>query len=194
MGHSQWTMSVSLSPLQFQDAHLLTQVRDCLDRYRLPARQLLLQVTETTVMRDTRTSISLLNSLSALGVGIAIDDFGTGYSSLLYLKQLPASELKIGNSFTQDLKPGSNEVTIVSAVVALGHGLDMDVVAEGITTREQRIRLEGMGCDFLQGHLIGMAVAPARFEQLHAPRPLAVRDVPADGLPSAIARQPPGAS
>jgi diguanylate cyclase (GGDEF)-like protein len=191
LGHTQWTVSVNLSPLQFHDAHLLGHVRDCLERFRIPARQLLLEITESTVMRDTRTSIALLNSLSALGVGISIDDFGTGYSSLLYLKQLPATELKIGNSFTQDLRPGSNEVTIVSAVIALGHGLDMDVVAEGIGNREQRLQLERMGCDFLQGHLVGLAVSPARFEQLHAPRRMAVKDTPATDLSDTLAPPPP---
>lgn len=175
-GYRDWSMSVTLSPLQLQDPHLLAHVQDCLARHQLPARQLILEITETTVMRDAQAALALLNSLSALGVGIAINDFGSGHASLLNLKQLTATELKLGPSFIQELEPGSNGVTILAALIALGHGLDMAVVANGITTREQRLRLERMGCDYLLGHLIGVAVAPARFEQLHAPRRLSSLD------------------
>ena len=169
-GHTDWSIAVNLAPMQFQDSQLLAHVQDCLARHQLPARQLVLEITESTVMRDTQAATALLNSLSALGVGIAIDDFGTGYGSLLNLKQLPATELKLGSSFTHELEPGSNAITILAAIIALGHGLDMLVIADGITTREQRQRLERMGCDYLQGHLIGLAVPAPRFEQLHAPR------------------------
>ena len=171
-GYTDWSVSVSLAPLQLRDPHLLAHIQGCLTRHKLSPRQLVLVITESTVMRNTQAAIALLNSLSALGVGIAIDDFGTGYASLLNLKQLPATELKIGASFTQELEPGSNGITILATIIALGHGLDMEVTALGVNSREQRLRLERMGCDCLQGHLIGVAVAPQRFEQLHAPRRL----------------------
>lgn len=171
-GYLDWTITVGLAPLQFQDSQLLAHVQDSLARHQLPARQLILAISESTVMRNTPATIALLNSLSAVGVGMAIDDFGAGHASLLNLKQLPATEIKLGTDFIQELEPGSNAITILAALIALGHGLDMAVIADGITTREQRQRLERMGCDYLQGHLLGVAVAPARFEQLHAPRRL----------------------
>ncbi len=101
----------------------------------------MLEITESTVMRDTDTSLRLLQALSALGVGISIDDFGTGYSSLLYLKRLPATEIKIDHAFVRDLEHSAEDVVIVSAIVALGHALDMDIVAEGVETTAQRAYL-----------------------------------------------------
>jgi EAL domain-containing protein (putative c-di-GMP-specific phosphodiesterase class I) len=105
-------------------------------------------------------------------VGISIDDFGTGYSSLLYLKRLPATEIKIDHAFVRDLENSSEDVVIVSAIVALGHALDMDIVAEGVETAGQRAYLERLGCDYLQGYLLGRPVDAQRFMQLHDhPRP-----------------------
>ena len=180
-GHHDWSVSVKLSPLQFQDPQLLANIQDCLEMHRIAPRHLILEITENAVMRDTRAAFALLNSLSALGVGLCIDDFGTGHSSLLHLKQLPATELKIGAAFITELEPGSNAVTILSALIALGHALDMAVVADGVTNREQRQQLERMGCDYFQGHLAGAAVPAARFAQLHARRRVAVAT---DALPN----------
>lgn len=95
-------MSVNLSPVQFSSPHLLQDVRAMIERHNIAPRHLVLEITESTVMRDTDTSLRLLQALSALGVGISIDDFGTGYSSLLYLKRLPATEIKIDHAFVRD--------------------------------------------------------------------------------------------
>ena len=171
-GHDNWTMSVNLSPIQFSAPQLLNEVRDVLARHRIEPRRLILEITESTVMRDTETSLRLLQALARLGVGISIDDFGTGYSSLLYLKRLPASEIKIDHAFVRELENSSEDVVIVSAIVALGHALDMDIVAEGVETAGQRAYLERLGCDYLQGYLLGHPVDPVRFKQLHdLPRP-----------------------
>jgi diguanylate cyclase (GGDEF)-like protein len=129
-GHEGWSMSVNLSPVQFSSPHLLQDVRAVIERHGIAPRHLVLEITESTVMRDTDTSLRLLQALSALGVGISIDDFGTGYSSLLYLKRLPATEIKIDHAFVRDLEHSAEDVVIVSAIVALGHALDMDIVAE----------------------------------------------------------------
>ena len=169
-GHVDWTVSVNLSPLQFGSPQLVGEVATALQRHRLPSRCLILEITEATVMRDTDASIRLLQELAALGVGIAIDDFGTGYSSLLHLKRLPATELKIDPAFLQDLEHSPEDVVIVSSMVALAHALDMVVVAEGVETPAQRAYLERLGCDYLQGFLLGRPVPPARFLQLHGER------------------------
>jgi len=171
-GHDNWSVSVNLSPIQFGSPSLLQEVTDALETHRVEPRRLVLEITESAVMRDTDTSLRLLQALARLGVGISIDDFGTGYSSLLYLKRLPATEIKIDHAFVRDLENSSEDVVIVSAIVALGHALDMDIVAEGVETGGQRAYLERLGCDFLQGYLLGRPVDPERFMQLHdLPRP-----------------------
>ena len=171
-GHDGWTVSVNLSPIQFASPNLLQEVRDALQTHRIEPRRLILEITENTVMRDTEASLTLLQAMAALGVGISIDDFGTGYSSLLYLKRLPATEIKIDHAFVRDLENSSEDVVIVSAIVALGHALDMDIVAEGVETAGQRAYLERLGCDYLQGYLLGRPVDAQRFMQLHdLPRP-----------------------
>ena len=171
-GHDGWTVSVNLSPVQFASPNLLKEVREALQTHRIEPRRLILEITENTVMRDTEASLTLLQAMAALGVGISIDDFGTGYSSLLYLKRLPATEIKIDHAFVRDLENSSEDVVIVSAIVALGHALDMDIVAEGVETAGQRAYLERLGCDYLQGYLLGRPMDPERFMQLHdLPRP-----------------------
>ncbi|WP_282259516.1 bifunctional diguanylate cyclase/phosphodiesterase [Stenotrophomonas sp. PS02301] len=171
-GHDGWTVSVNLSPVQFASPNLLKEVREALQTHRIEPRRLILEITENTVMRDTEASLTLLQAMAALGVGISIDDFGTGYSSLLYLKRLPATEIKIDHAFVRDLENSSEDVVIVSAIVALGHALDMDIVAEGVETAGQRAYLERLGCDYLQGYLLGRPVDAQRFMQLHdLPRP-----------------------
>ena len=175
-GQQNWHVSVNLSPLQFQDAALEEHIKACLDRHDLPARSLVLEISEGLLLRDSHAGMAIINSLGSLGVGISIDDFGTGNASLLHLKQLPATELKIGQHFVHEMTQGSADSVIVAALIGLVHGLEMDVVGEGVNTREQRLQLERMGCDFLQGSLIGPPVPPARFIQLHASRPITVCD------------------
>jgi len=98
-----------------------------------------------------------------MGVKISIDDFGTGYSSLLYLKRLPASELKIDRGFVRDLPHSTEDAAIVSAIVALGHTLKLKIVAEGVETTAQQAFLTHLGCDALQGFLLGRPMRADRF-------------------------------
>ena len=109
-----------------------------LEQHQIPAELLTLEVTETTAMRDPEESVRILTELTSMGVKASIDDFGTGYSSLLYLKRLPASELKIDRAFVNELQAKSEDATIVSAIVALAQSLDLKVVAEGVETRISR--------------------------------------------------------
>ncbi len=154
-GHPDWTMAVNLSPLQFASPTLVDSVRDTLQRHALPAACLTLEVTETTAMKDVEASLQLLNTLTGMGVKIAIDDFGTGYSSLLYLKRMPATELKIDRAFVHDLENNAEDAAIVSSIVALGRSLQLQVVAEGVETESQRDFLDQLGCDVLQGYHLG---------------------------------------
>lgn len=157
MGHADWTVAVNIAALQFNHEDLIHTVREALKRHALPPQSLVLEVTETTAMRDTQASIRVLQQLHEMGVGISIDDFGTGYSSLLYLKRLPASELKIDQGFIRDLDgdaEDSEDAAIVLAIIALGRALGLKVVAEGVETRAQQDFLTRVGCNSLQGFLL----------------------------------------
>ena len=153
-GRADWTMAVNLSAVQFGHAALIDTVRATLERHALPPSCLTLEITESTAMRDVTASLAILQQLHDMGVRISIDDFGTGYSSLLYLKRLPASELKIDRGFVRELARDTEDAAIVSAIVALGHTLNLKIVAEGVETAEQQDFLTRVGCDALQGYLL----------------------------------------
>lgn len=154
-GRTSWSIAVNLSAVQFAHAALVDTVRDTLARHALEPPCLTLEITESTAMRDADASLRILQQLHAMGVRISIDDFGTGYSSLLYLKRLPASELKIDRGFVRDLAHDTEDAAIVSAVVALGQTLNLRIVAEGVETEAQQAFLTRLGCHALQGNLLG---------------------------------------
>ena len=162
-GYSHWRIAVNLSALQFCYSGLVDSVVSALERNQLPANSLTLEITETTAMSDADASMTVLQKLSHMGVDLSIDDFGTGYSSLMYLKRLPANELKIDRGFVRDLEHDSDDAAIVSAIVALGQALGLRIVAEGVETDTQQSFLTTLGCDSLQGFLLGQ---PLPAEQL----------------------------
>lgn len=157
-GQHSWSMAVNLSALQFEQPTLIETIMACLVSHAIPPEMLILEVTETTAMHNPEQSVAVLTRLTELGVKASIDDFGTGYSSLLYLKRLPASELKIDRAFVKELKGEGEDATIVSAIVALAQTLNLRVVAEGVETQEQREFLTQLGCSTLQGYLLGRPV------------------------------------
>ena len=163
MGYVHWRIAVNLSALQFCHAALVNTVASALVRHQLPANCLTLEITETTAMNDADASMTVLQQLSDMGVDLSIDDFGTGYSSLMYLKRLPANELKIDRGFVRDLEHDSDDAAIVSAIVALGQALNLRIVAEGVETDEQQSFLTRLGCDSLQGFLLGHPLPAQRF-------------------------------
>lgn len=159
-GNPHWSVAVNLSSLQFEQAGLVETVVKALNTHRIPPEQLTLEVTETTAMRNPDESVRILTQLTELGVKASIDDFGTGYSSLLYLKKLPASELKIDRAFVNELQTQNEDATIVTAIVALAQTLNLKVVAEGVETQEQQSFLTSLGCNSLQGYLLGRPIPP----------------------------------
>jgi len=165
-GNIDWSVAVNLSALQFEQAGLVETVVNALETHRIPPELLTLEVTETTAMRDPDESVRILTELTELGVKASIDDFGTGYSSLLYLKRLPASELKIDRAFVNELQAQTEDATIVTAIVALAQTLNLKVVAEGVETAEQQQFLTGLGCNTLQGYLLGRPVPPDQVPNL----------------------------
>ncbi|MBM0140059.1 putative bifunctional diguanylate cyclase/phosphodiesterase [Pseudomonas cannabina] len=162
-GYSHWRISVNLSALQFRHSGLVATVADTLARHQLPANCLTLEITETTAMDDADASLGVLNRLSEMGLDLSIDDFGTGYSSLMYLKRLPANEIKIDRGFVRDLEHDTDDAAIVSAIVAVGQALNLRIVAEGVETTLQQRFLTHLGCDSLQGFLLGHPLPAEQF-------------------------------
>ncbi|KWU47800.1 putative bifunctional diguanylate cyclase/phosphodiesterase [Pseudomonas palleroniana] len=162
-GYQDWRIAVNLSALQFCHAGLVKSVAAALARHQLPANSLTLEITETTAMSDADASMAVLQQLSDMGVDLSIDDFGTGYSSLMYLKRLPANELKIDRGFVRDLEHDSDDAAIVSAIVALGQALGLRIVAEGVETDVQQSFLTRLGCNALQGYFLGHPLPADRF-------------------------------
>ncbi|MCF5196611.1 putative bifunctional diguanylate cyclase/phosphodiesterase [Pseudomonas syringae] len=168
-GYSHWRIAVNLSALQFCHAGLVTAVADTLARHQLPANCLTLEITETTAMHDADASLAVLRRLSEMGVDLSIDDFGTGYSSLMYLKRLPANEIKIDRGFVRDLEHDTDDAAIVSAIVAVGQALNLRIVAEGVETAVQQRFLTHLGCHSLQGFLLGYPLPAEQFlEEIRA--------------------------
>jgi len=148
-------VAVNLSPRQFNDPKLAETVARALAESGLAPHLLELEITESTAMQHTDATLATLEKLKRLGVSISIDDFGTGYSSLAYLRRFPVDKLKIDRSFVAVAPADKEQAAIISAIVALAHALQIEVVAEGVETEAQREFLARCGCDYLQGYLIG---------------------------------------
>jgi EAL domain-containing protein (putative c-di-GMP-specific phosphodiesterase class I) len=146
-------VAVNLSPRQLADDRILATVQECLATAGLPACQLTLEVTEGVLVRDIDIVAGRLQKVRELGVRIAIDDFGTGYSSLSYLQSLPVDIVKIDRSFISDLAVSEVALRLVSSIVALGRSLCLDVVAEGVETKQQADALRKLACPSAQGYL-----------------------------------------
>ena len=159
-------VAVNLSSAQFHVADLLMRIASILNETALDPNYLAVEITESMVMRDTGEAREILDRLKELGVQVAIDDFGTGYSTLSSLKDLPIHQLKIDQSFVKDLAPGSKNIPITRAIIAMAHGLGLTVVAEGVETDEQLAILREQGCDEVQGFLIGQPIRSDEFVAL----------------------------
>ena len=159
-GRPPLTVSVNLSPRQLDSGDLVHAVARALDSSGLPADLLWLEITESALMRDTTSTITILRDLRRLGVHLSIDDFGTGYSSLSYLKRFPVEALKIDRSFTDGLGTEPEDTAIVTAVIGLAHALNLRAVAEGVETPAQLEHLRALGCDSAQGYLFGRPTSP----------------------------------
>ncbi|MGI9494004.1 MAG: putative bifunctional diguanylate cyclase/phosphodiesterase, partial [Geminicoccaceae bacterium] len=151
-------VSVNISAVQFSHTNLVDLVSDALNLSGLAADRLDLEITESIVMADTKATVAKLRKLRRLGVHLSMDDFGTGYSSLSRLRHLPFNHLKVDRSFVKELGGNPNDTAIVHAIVALGHNLGMQIIAEGIETDAQLAQLRTEGCDIAQGFFFGRPV------------------------------------
>ena len=148
-------VAVNLSPVQFRDRGLALQVVTALAKSGLSPQRLELEVTERLLLEDNDGTLSIMQQLNNLGVGLSLDDFGTGYSSLNYLRKFPFHKIKIDQSFISDIRDERGVKAIIGAVASLGAGLDKVVVAEGIETEEQMKLVAAHGCHEGQGYLFG---------------------------------------
>ena len=122
-----------------------------------------LEITESLIMQDLPLAIELMRQLEALGVTLSIDDFGTGYSSLAALKRFPVSRLKIDRSFITDTPYDPDSVALASAIITIGQKLGLQVIAEGVETKEQADFLRECGCDLIQGYIVSKPMAEGEF-------------------------------
>jgi diguanylate cyclase (GGDEF)-like protein len=159
-------LSVNLPASSLADARLLDQLDALMQRYGLQPANLMLELTETMLMREADSAIAALERLRARGYCLSLDDFGTGYSALSYLKRLPVSEIKIDRSFITDVARGGRDGALAAAVITLGRELGLQVVAEGVETAEQADFLLGRGCGLQQGYLYARPLPQDAFEQM----------------------------
>ena len=158
------SLCVNVSAKQFHRTEFVDAVRGLVHRYGVNPKRLVLELTESSLLRDTEETIATMNALREIGVQFSLDDFGTGYSSLQYLKRLPLHQLKIDRSFVRDIAIDSSDLSIVQTIIAMARSLNLEVIAEGVETQEQRRLLLGMGCREFQGFLFGKPVPIDRFE------------------------------
>ena len=156
---AHWTVAVNVSAAQFAQAGFVNHIATALAHTGATARLLKLEMTESMLMDNVEDVIAKMNAVKAQGVRLSLDDFGTGYSSLSYLKRLPLDQLKIDQSFVRDLLTDPNDAVIARTIVALGHSLGLNIIAEGVESLEQRNFLAGLGCDAFQGYYFGRPVA-----------------------------------
>jgi diguanylate cyclase (GGDEF)-like protein/PAS domain S-box-containing protein len=159
-------LSVNVSIKQFHETDFVDRVIQVLSQTGADPSRLKLELTESMLVDHVEIIIEKMNALRSLGVLFSLDDFGTGFSSLSYLKRLPLDQLKIDQSFVCDLLTDPNDAAIVRTVIALGHSLGLNVIAEGVETEEQRNFLAVNGCHNYQGYLFGKPVPVGDFEKL----------------------------
>ena len=159
-------IAINISPRQFRDPNLTTTIRRCIRETDMNPEHIELEITETMLMQDAAAAEETVRNLSDLGVRLAIDDFGTGYSSLSILKRFPINTVKVDKSFVMDIPDNPDDVAITRAVIAMAHELKMEVVAEGVETREQLQFLADLDCEYAQGYLFSRPVPFAEIQKL----------------------------
>lgn len=171
LGRPDLRVAVNLSARQFSQPDTVQMIEDVLRSSGLDPRRLELEVTESAVMSEIEEVILRLDRLRGLGVQLALDDFGTGFSSLSYLKRFRFHRIKVDGTFVRDLPHDGDSVAIVSAIIAMAHGLGLEVVAEGVETEAQLAFLRERGCDAFQGYLFSPVLSPSEIERYLAPTP-----------------------
>jgi diguanylate cyclase (GGDEF)-like protein/PAS domain S-box-containing protein len=169
------SVAINISAVELRAKDFVAGVHAILTETGLEPRYLELELTEAFLMQDSKSTVAVLQSLKAMGVRLALDDFGTGYSSLSYLRRFPIDTLKIDGSFVRDLTADADDASIVSAVISMGRSLNMQVVAEGVETREQLAFLQEHSCPEGQGYYFSQPMVAGEFTQLLGSRAAQLR-------------------
>lgn len=159
-------ISVNISPRQFNSCPINDVIRNLVNKYNINPAKLTIEITEELLLEPHENILDILKDIRNQGIGIAIDDFGTGYSSLQYLRDLPATFLKIDRAFISRIENSAEDRAIIGTITHLAHALSMQVVAEGVETQNQYDLLRAAGVDSLQGYLLGMSMKAADFENI----------------------------
>ncbi|ARG96420.1 putative bifunctional diguanylate cyclase/phosphodiesterase [Legionella micdadei] len=165
-GLKQIYVAINVSGVQLTRENFVDQIELALDESKLDPKYVEIELTETTIMDNRKQNLQTLQQLNKIGINLAIDDFGTGYSSLNYLRAFPISKLKIDQSFVQNCIHDYSDASLVEAIIAMGHGLKLKVLAEGIETVEQLRLLNQCACDEGQGFLYGQPMSAKAFAKL----------------------------
>ena len=176
-GYGIFPVSINITAAELKHKYFLSGINQVLQETGLPPYYLELEFTETILMRDAELSISVLESLKAIGVQLSIDDFGTGYSSLSYLQRFPVDTLKIDQSFMRDLTNDSDNATIVGAIIAMARNLKQRVLAEGVETADQLAFLRTHRCNEAQGHYLSPPLPANEFAKIMTSNMLPVLSV-----------------
>ncbi|WEX17079.1 EAL domain-containing protein [Pseudomonas sp. G11] len=166
MGQFPLCISVNISALDFRQRDFVANLAAILEQTGLPPAQLELEITESVLMQNVDDTVETLQKIKAMGVRLALDDFGTGYCSLSYLRRFPIDVLKIDQSFVQGLTVNSRDKQLISAIIALGKSLELNIIAEGVETIEQLNVLKALQCEEGQGYLFSQALPAKDFAQL----------------------------
>ena len=159
-------MAVNLSARQFKEPDLVDKVEKTLNNMGIDSNCLKLEVTESCVMENPEQAIDTMNKLREKGIHFSIDDFGTGYSSLSYLKRLPIDTLKIDRSFVSDALNNREDREIIRTIISMARNLNIETVAEGVETRDQKDFLNKEGCKMMQGYYFGRPMPEDKFEKI----------------------------
>jgi EAL domain-containing protein (putative c-di-GMP-specific phosphodiesterase class I) len=159
-------MAINVSPNQLRDKDFLEDLFAILRETRLDPNSLVLELTETVLVKNAQSASSVLQTLRTRGVQVAIDDFGTGYSSLSYLRKLPLDALKIDKSFVRQIGTAGEDTAILVAVIDMARSLKLRVIAEGVETLEELTFLRDHQCDEVQGYYFSRPVVPQEFAKL----------------------------
>ncbi len=159
-------LSLNLSQIQLDSINFIEDISNLIKKHQIEPSLLMFEITESQIMNDIEHSIKQLHKLNELGIELAIDDFGTGYSSLSYLKQLPIDKLKIDQSFIRDIPDDLDDVEITKTIIAMANGLNLEVIAEGVETKEQNDFLLQNGCKEIQGYLYSKPSPAFEIEKL----------------------------
>ena len=165
-GYDLQKISINIAVKQLEDKAFIKSIKNSLEKTSCKANCVELEIIERFAMKDIKKSIEVLNEIRKMGINIAIDDFGTGHSSMAYLKQLPVTKLKIDRTFVKDILDNPKDKAIAEAILALGFGLNLEVLAEGIETNEQREFFEYYNCHQMQGYFFSKPLASKEIEKL----------------------------